>query len=131
MSSGTTRKRVRVDTIPGDQTPLKPAETAVTPGSEVASCRSEVAPVQTRDQTFWYDDGTVIILTTTVAFRVYQGLLANRSPVFEDMFSLPQPSPSTDLADAWHKTAPAIEVSDSAEDWRHLLQQLMPGEECR
>lgn len=130
MSSGTTRKRVRVDTIPGDQTPPK-AETVVTPASEVASCRSEVAPVRTQDQTFWYDDGTVIIHTPTVAFRVYKGLLANRSPVFEDMFSLPQPSPSRGLAEAYLKTPPVVEVPDSPEDWRHLLQQLMPGEECR
>ena len=96
------------------------------------TCQIQVGPESyIKHETHWYDDGNIIFLVGLWAFRVYKGLLANRSPVFEDMFSLPQPSPSRGLAEAYLKTPPVVEVPDSPEDWRHLLQQLMPGEECR
>ncbi len=44
-----------------------------------------------RDNELWFEDRTVILVARDVEFRVYKGLLADHSPVFRDMFSLPQP----------------------------------------
>lgn len=44
----------------------------------------------TRDEEFWYDDGSVVLVAQDVAFRVYRGWLARRSEVFSGMFSIPQ-----------------------------------------
>ncbi|KAJ2989084.1 hypothetical protein NUW54_g1873 [Trametes sanguinea] len=47
-----------------------------------------------RDEEFWYDDGTIILIARNVEFRIYKGILAEHSPVFKDMFSFPQPPPA-------------------------------------
>ena len=44
-----------------------------------------------RDENFWYEDGTIILIAATVGFRVYRGPLAKHSPVLRDMLSFPQP----------------------------------------
>lgn len=43
-----------------------------------------------RDTEFWYDDGNIILVARDVEFRVFKGILAEYSPVFKDMCSLPQ-----------------------------------------
>lgn len=40
----------------------------------------------------WYDDGNVVLQAQNTQFKVYRGILAQSSPVFKDMFMLPQPS---------------------------------------
>ncbi|KAJ7610501.1 hypothetical protein FB45DRAFT_761262 [Roridomyces roridus] len=42
-------------------------------------------------QSLWFNDGTLIVHAGTSLFRVYGGLLAERSPIFHDMLQIPQP----------------------------------------
>ena len=79
----------------------------------------------TRDEEFWFPDGNVILLARGVEFRVYSGLLASHSPVFKDMFSLPQPA---DLPSA---PCPVVQMTDSPEDLRHILRVFMPSQDNR
>ncbi|KAI0776608.1 hypothetical protein BD413DRAFT_224958 [Trametes elegans] len=44
-----------------------------------------------QDQTFWFDDGNLVIIAGMVAFRVYNQLLLRHSPVFEQIYSQPPP----------------------------------------
>ncbi|KAJ7760100.1 hypothetical protein DFH07DRAFT_940030 [Mycena maculata] len=44
-----------------------------------------------RVQELWFEDGNIVVRAETSQFRVYRGFLATRSPVFQDMFSFPQP----------------------------------------
>ncbi|TFK85598.1 hypothetical protein K466DRAFT_664389 [Polyporus arcularius HHB13444] len=73
-----------------------------------------------RDDEFWYEDGTVILVARDVEFRVFKGILADHSPVFRDMFSLPQP-PEAAMA-----PYPVVHVTDTPEDLRHLLRACIP-----
>ncbi|KAJ7113335.1 hypothetical protein C8R43DRAFT_1039923 [Mycena crocata] len=45
-----------------------------------------------RVQDLWFDDGNLVIQAENKHFRVFRGILAARSPVFQDMLSFPQPS---------------------------------------
>lgn len=79
-----------------------------------------------RHNTLWFNDGTVILATSTVLFRIYGGILAHHSPVFRDMFSLPQPQtvPSASETYDWESNAygvPIVEVYDDPQDLEHLL----------
>ncbi|RDX48995.1 hypothetical protein OH76DRAFT_1556700 [Lentinus brumalis] len=76
-----------------------------------------------RDEEFWFEDGSIILAARDVEFRVYKGLLANHSPVFKDMFSLPQPPTSEG---ALESPCPVVHLADSPEDVRCLLRVCMP-----
>ncbi|KAF7314922.1 hypothetical protein MIND_00006100 [Mycena indigotica] len=39
----------------------------------------------------WFPDGNVVLQAEDHVFKVFQGILAARSPIFKDMFSFPQP----------------------------------------
>lgn len=88
----------------------------------------------THDPEFWFPDGNIILVARAVGFRVYQGLLAYHSPVFSDMFSLPQhtlPQPSLSQPDGVPSVTPngeppLVHIADSPEDLRHVLRACMP-----
>nr|VWP00495.1 N/A [Ganoderma boninense] len=75
-----------------------------------------------RDTEFWYADGNVILAADNVEFRVYKGILADHSPVFKDMFSLPQPDPGASESDA----CPVVLLTDSPSDLRYILRVCIP-----
>lgn len=77
--------------------------------------------VETRDEEFWFEDGTVTLVAGNIQFLVYRGVLASHSPVFADMFSLPQPLPNDDSPEPPIPTIHIVYLSDSPEDLRHLL----------
>ena len=107
MSSPPTRKRPRIDDQDAEET-------------------DNEAAVK-RDEELWFEDGTVVLVAGNVEFCVYKGLLADRSPVFKDMFSFPQPhSPPAEPADL-----PRVNLPDSAEDVRELLRMLLPDKQSR
>ncbi|KAI1795374.1 hypothetical protein LXA43DRAFT_855926, partial [Ganoderma leucocontextum] len=83
------------------------------------------------DDEFWFEDRSIILVARDIKFRVYKGILASRSAVFRDMFSFPQPEPSsTSAALSSPSTSwPVVHVMDSPEDVRELLRCLMPGKE--
>ena len=74
-----------------------------------------------KDEDFWYEDGNITLATRDVDFRVFKGILAEHSPVFKDMFSLPQPSDGEAGA-----SGPVVHLSDSPDDVRALLHVCMP-----
>ncbi|KAL1938157.1 hypothetical protein VTO73DRAFT_11986 [Trametes versicolor] len=91
--------------------------------------RVHIAPrsPRKRDEEFWCSDGNIILVAGDVEFRVYKGILSEHSPVFRDMFSLPQPpvaaSATSSSAD---DTCPVVHLADSSEDVRHVLRAYMP-----
>ncbi|KZT07969.1 uncharacterized protein LAESUDRAFT_677176 [Laetiporus sulphureus 93-53] len=97
------RKRQRTDTD-------APVETETT---------STLLGKYTRDDEFWFDDGTVILEAQGTCFRVYRGWLAKHSDVFSSLFSLPQPADSEHIGDC-----PVVHVSDRPEELLHLLRAL-------
>lgn len=87
-----------------------------------------LTPARTRDGEFWFEDGSIILVAGDVEFRVFKSILAQYSPVFSDMFSLPQPSfTSGSPADP----CPVVHLSDSPEDLRHILRVSMPKSSTR
>ncbi|KAI1786059.1 hypothetical protein LXA43DRAFT_81168 [Ganoderma leucocontextum] len=81
-----------------------------------------VSPLEelTRDNDFWLEDGSVVLVAKKTAFKVYKGFLSLHSPVFSDMFS------SASHADETYDGCPVVRISDSPEDLKWLLTHLIP-----
>ncbi|TFY53930.1 hypothetical protein EVJ58_g9165 [Rhodofomes roseus] len=85
-----------------------------------------------RDETYWYDDGNIIFVAQNVGFRVYKGILAAKCEVFRDMFSLPQPAQESGPGgsrDTVLYGCPVVHVTDTAGEFRMLLDSLLNGME--
>ena len=80
------------------------------------------AATQIRDEEFWYQDGTVVLVARNVEFRVYGGVLANHSPVFADMFSQHQTSRAPDDP----SVCLVVPIEDRPEDLRVVLRAILP-----
>ena len=52
----------------------------------------ETLPGLTPSMKLWYDDGNVVLIAGNQAFRLHRGLLSQHSPIFRDMFRVPQPT---------------------------------------
>ncbi|KAF7292592.1 BTB domain-containing protein [Mycena indigotica] len=68
----------------------------------------------------WFTDGTLVIKAGDSLFRVYGGLLAKASPVFESMLEFPQPE-----GDELVEGCPVVELQDTAEETRCFLKALL------
>ena len=75
-----------------------------------------------RDADVWLADGHIVIVAQGFAFRVLKSILAQRSEVFRDLFTLPVPETADSL-----DGCPLVHVSDSPYDLRHLLLVLCCG----
>ncbi|KAJ7829987.1 hypothetical protein B0H14DRAFT_2808292, partial [Mycena olivaceomarginata] len=64
-----------------------------------------------RVQDLWFEDGNLVIQAGNSQCRVYRGVLATRSLVFQDMLSFPQPSDS-ELVDG----CPLVGLTDTEEE---------------
>ncbi|KAI0742396.1 hypothetical protein C8Q80DRAFT_1328262 [Daedaleopsis nitida] len=83
------------------------------------------APTQLkRHDEFWLNDGNIVLIARDTAFRVYRGLLASQSSVFEDILAS-----STPIADEVFDGCPAVRLSDSPVDVSHLLRFLLPAKQ--
>ncbi|KAI1786587.1 hypothetical protein LXA43DRAFT_952359 [Ganoderma leucocontextum] len=78
-----------------------------------------------QDTELWFEDGNMVIVAGNAAFRVHTGILSRHSEVFQNMFSVPQPTlpAPSDVVDG----QPVIHVSDSAHDFKQLLYMLYDG----
>ncbi|KAK7062833.1 hypothetical protein VNI00_000328 [Paramarasmius palmivorus] len=72
-----------------------------------------------RSTELWFEDGTLIVLAGRVSFRVYRGIVAQNSPIFEDMLSIPQPV-DVEL----YEGCPVVELLDAPEDVLPFLKAL-------
>ena len=83
-----------------------------------AGARPAAVPLST---VFCADDADVVIRAAgTRDFRVHTSILSLVSPVFKDMFTLPQP-PTDALG-----TLPHVDVNESAETWETILRTIYP-----
>ncbi|KAJ7432201.1 hypothetical protein B0H11DRAFT_1890584 [Mycena galericulata] len=76
---------------------------------------SDAIPVPTRSK-IWMPYGDIILQAEFTQFRVNRDVLAQQSPVFKDMFSVPQPQNEPTV-----EGCPVVHVSDTAKDWELLL----------
>lgn len=79
----------------------------------------------TRQEGLWFADGNIVIIAESVAFRVHKSILAAKSPVFKDTFTLAQPA-DIELYDGCE----VLHLVDSAEDLRVMLDALYNGLQC-
>jgi len=70
---------------------------------------------------FCADDADVVIRAAgALDFRAHKLILSLVSPIFKDMFTIPQPP--TDTPD----TIPHVDVDESAETWENILRTIYP-----
>lgn len=65
----------------------------------------------------WFEDGNVILQAGNSRFKVYQGILSSRSPIFRDMFVLGSMDEAVD-------SCPVEHLSDTAQDVRNVLKAI-------
>ncbi|KAJ7473285.1 hypothetical protein FB451DRAFT_1248909 [Mycena latifolia] len=70
----------------------------------------------------WFQDGNIVIIAGSAAFKVHRGQLCRHSEVFDDVFSIPQPK-DQDLYDG----CPWVEVYDCPSDVLYFLKALYDG----
>lgn len=76
-----------------------------------------------KDETFWYDDGNIIVVAQSIGFRIYKGVLTAQSEFFGDLFSLPQ---THNAAESNVDACPVVHVTDTPDELRSLLRALLP-----
>ena len=75
-----------------------------------------------RDEEFWLEDGSIVLVCKNVGFRVYRVLLASQSTVFADMLAAARSDPSR-LVDG----CLVLEVSDTPVELAHFLNVILPS----
>ncbi|KII84021.1 hypothetical protein PLICRDRAFT_118702 [Plicaturopsis crispa FD-325 SS-3] len=81
------------------------------------SCPSYAQP--TRSKTVWYQDGSIVLETESVRFRVHYSILAQNSPIFQDMMNFAEPH-----GEEYVDNCPVVMLQDSANDLESLLRAL-------
>ena len=81
-----------------------------------------------RDEEFWFDDGTVILIASNVEFRVYKSTLSEHSIVSSNKFALPQPSSD---ARSHEYGCPIVHPDDSAAGLLEFLRVLFLKKDAR
>ncbi|KAJ7119091.1 hypothetical protein C8R44DRAFT_707401 [Mycena epipterygia] len=76
-----------------------------------------------RVQGLWFEDGNLVIQAGNSQFRVYRGVLAARSSVFQDMLAFPQP-PDSELVDG----CPLVCLPDPATEVTVFLKAIFHPE---
>ena len=84
-----------------------------------------------RDTEYWFEDGTLLIVAQNIEFRVYKGLLTDRSVVLKELVSQSHTHQTLSIGDQQTVRCPVVCVTDSPQDMRHLLRALMPRGERR
>lgn len=69
----------------------------------------------------WYKDGSLVIVTETLAFRVHTSIMAANCEIFKDMADMPQPKDGANTNEEMYEDCPVLRLQDSATDMRHFL----------
>ncbi|KAJ7258610.1 hypothetical protein C8J57DRAFT_1515908 [Mycena rebaudengoi] len=80
---------------------------------------SEAQPQPIRNPELWFSDGNLVIQAGNHQFRVFSGILAAKSPVFQNMFSFSQPPGSETVEES-----PLVRLPDSSEDTGYFLNAI-------
>ncbi|KAJ7812800.1 hypothetical protein B0H14DRAFT_3879523 [Mycena olivaceomarginata] len=99
--------------------PVTPATPVRTPARKRSPSKRLVNILRSE---LWFADGNIIIIASSVAFKVHRGQLRRHSEVFDDLFSIPQPK-DQDLYDG----CPWVEVYDCPSDVLYFLRALYDG----
>ncbi|KAK7690434.1 hypothetical protein QCA50_005532 [Cerrena zonata] len=77
------------------------------------------------DAGLWFNDGNIVLVAEDTPFKVYGGLLSQKSEVFRDILAIPQPATpdEAELMDGIH----IIHVSDTWRDLSHVLHAIYHG----
>ncbi|KAJ7438914.1 hypothetical protein B0H11DRAFT_1884190 [Mycena galericulata] len=75
------------------------------------SAATERPAASERDENLWFDNGSIIIKAQSKLFNLSRGILTLQSPIFADMFRIPQP-PDIETIDG----SPVVEIPDSVDD---------------
>ncbi|KAI0673749.1 hypothetical protein C8Q78DRAFT_969131 [Trametes maxima] len=78
-----------------------------------------------QDEEFWFEDGNVVLVLESSAFRVHRGVLSRHSEAFRNLFSIPQPMDVDKIETI--DGSPVVRLQDSSHDFRHLLQAFYDG----
>ena len=79
-----------------------------------------------RDSEIWFEDGNVVVIAQTTAFRFHKSVVSLHSSVFRDLFSIPQPSGSP-VGEESFDSCPVVHVSDTSYDFRELIRAIYCG----
>ncbi|TEB27383.1 hypothetical protein FA13DRAFT_933338 [Coprinellus micaceus] len=118
-------KRRRTEVEPeleddGGVTVVDPGEPTSVDHAEGMADEIPPAVVVTRSDRLWFSDGNVVLRAEGVQFKVYQAILAQRSPVLAAVFGAIQPG-NENVVDG----CPVVRLEDdSAEDVKHMLLAL-------
>ena len=77
------------------------------------------SPVQ--DDTLWFSDGNIVLRAGTSLFKVYRGILCRESKLFQDIFTLPQPSTEPEET---YEGCLMLKMHDSAQDLKLFLSTI-------
>ncbi|RPD58554.1 hypothetical protein L226DRAFT_489919 [Lentinus tigrinus ALCF2SS1-7] len=114
--SQSTRNEARLEGLPDDQTLNSDPRINIAKDGKNEGAIEE----HKQDEEFWYEDGNIVLVVGDVKFRVFRGILADHSPVFREMFSLPQPPVEATCP------CPVIHLIDSPKEMRHILRVCFP-----
>ncbi|KAJ7119171.1 hypothetical protein C8R44DRAFT_673523 [Mycena epipterygia] len=76
-----------------------------------------------RVEELWFEYGDIVLAAGSSQYRVYRGILAARSPVFQDMLGFPQP-PDSELVEG----CPLVRLLDSALEVTTFLKAIFDPE---
>ncbi|KAJ7184903.1 hypothetical protein C8R46DRAFT_938879 [Mycena filopes] len=77
------------------------------------------APQPTREKSLWFPDATLVLQAGDRLYRVFPGILAAKSAVFQDMLAFPQPANGETL-----DGCPLVRLSDRADDMTYFLKAI-------
>lgn len=72
----------------------------------------------------WFRDGNVVFQAGNLVFKVIQSIMSRESPIFGDMFALPQPQ--ADAAEIFDG-CPLVCLPDTEEEIRSFLCVIFDG----
>ena len=133
MSARVTRKRARTELEEISKEEPQEADNA----PDVGDSDSDLKPlllddvlangVLERDAELWISDGTIILVAQNVEFRFYRTLLADHSPVFKTLFAGQHPTRVVPIDEHQSISCPVVQLTDSAQDLRHILRAYISG----
>ncbi|KAJ7494486.1 hypothetical protein B0H11DRAFT_1654592, partial [Mycena galericulata] len=76
-----------------------------------------------RDPDLWFEDGNIVVQAEDYEFCLLKSFLTKRSPIFKDVFSLPQPEDAERI-----NGCPVVRIHDSGEDAAHFFKAIFDPE---
>ncbi|KAF8148191.1 hypothetical protein B0H34DRAFT_803034 [Crassisporium funariophilum] len=92
---------------------------AMTQGDSPQPSLETISAIDVTQSSFWFEDGNVIIQAESTQFRVHRSVFSKHSPIFRDMFAVPQPEASPTL-----DGCPVVCLPDTKEDVHNVMSLL-------